>query len=77
MSEDMALMIFAAGLGTRMGHLTLDRPKPLIEVGGRSLIDHALALADDIRPIKTVVNVHYKKDMLTSVSYTHLTLPTT
>ena len=66
MSEDMALMIFAAGLGTRMGHLVHDRPKPLIKVGGRSLIDHALALADDIRPIKTVVNVHYKKDMLTS-----------
>ena len=66
MSEDMALMIFAAGLGTRMGHLVHDRPKPLIKVGGRFLIDHALALTDDIRPIKTVVNVHYKKDMLTS-----------
>lgn len=66
MSEDMALMIFAAGLGTRMGHLVHDRPKPLIKVGGRALIDHALALADDIRPIKTVVNVHYKKEMLTS-----------
>ena len=66
MSEDMALMIFAAGLGPRMGHVVHDRPKPLIKVGGRALIDHALALADDIRPIKTVVNVHYKKEMLTS-----------
>ena len=66
MSEDMALMIFAAGFGRRMGNLVHDRPKPLIKVGGRALIDHALALADDIRPIKTVVNVHYKKEMLTS-----------
>ena len=66
MPEDMALMIFAAGLGTRMGHLIHDRPKPLIKVGGRALIDHAILLANNIRPIKIIVNVHYKKDMLMS-----------
>ena len=36
-----AVMIFAAGLGTRMGALTRDRPKPLIPVGGRSLLEDA------------------------------------
>ncbi len=45
-----AVMLFAAGFGTRMGALTRDRPKPLIEVAGRPLIDHALALAEAIAP---------------------------
>lgn len=58
------LMIFAAGLGTRMGALTADRPKPLIPVAGRALIDHALALAVDMPPGPRVVNLHYKAEML-------------
>lgn len=59
-----AAMIFAAGLGTRMGALTRDRPKPLIEVAGRPLIDQALgfAKAAGARPI--VVNVHWQAAML-------------
>lgn len=52
------LMLFAAGFGTRMGALTADRPKPLIPVAGKALIDHALDLADGLHPI--VVNLHYR-----------------
>ena len=53
-----AAMIFAAGLGTRMGELTRTRPKPLIEVAGRPLIDHALALVRDAGIRRVVVNTH-------------------
>ncbi len=59
------VMIFAAGRGTRMGALTRSRPKPLIEVGGVALIDHALALADAAGIRRKVVNVHYMAEMLT------------
>jgi MurNAc alpha-1-phosphate uridylyltransferase len=52
-----AVMLFAAGFGTRLGALTRDRPKPLVEVAGRPLIDHALALADGVP--RKVVNAHY------------------
>jgi MurNAc alpha-1-phosphate uridylyltransferase len=58
------LMIMAAGFGTRMGALTADRPKPLIEVAGRALIDHALATARDAGAPKVVVNTHYKADQM-------------
>jgi MurNAc alpha-1-phosphate uridylyltransferase len=57
-------MIFAAGLGTRMGALTRDRPKPLIEVAGRPLIDHALALVRDAGIPRIVVNTHAHADLL-------------
>ncbi|TCP40305.1 nucleotidyltransferase family protein [Rhodovulum marinum] len=54
-----ALMLFAAGFGTRMGALTADRPKPLIDVAGRPLIDHALGLAGGAGIARIVVNTHY------------------
>jgi MurNAc alpha-1-phosphate uridylyltransferase len=51
-------MIFAAGLGTRMGELTRDRPKPLLAVGGVTLLDHALALVRHAGVDRIVVNTH-------------------
>ena len=55
---------FAAGLGTRMAPLTDSRPKPLIEVAGRSLLDHALALTDHPQIGRRVVNAHYRAPMI-------------
>lgn len=59
-----ALMLFAAGFGTRMGALTAHRPKPLIPVAGRALIDHALTLAVEAGIGRIVVNLHYLPDQI-------------
>jgi MurNAc alpha-1-phosphate uridylyltransferase len=64
MSAPDAVMLFAAGFGTRMRPLTDTRPKPLIEVAGRPLFDHALDLARAVAPARIVANAHYKADML-------------
>ena len=58
------VLLFAAGFGTRMKHLTADRPKPMVEVAGRPLIDHALGLAQDISPPVIVANLHYRPEIL-------------
>jgi MurNAc alpha-1-phosphate uridylyltransferase len=57
-------MVLAAGLGLRMRPLTLSRPKPLVEVGGRALIDHVFARLRDAGVRRAVVNVHYLADAL-------------
>lgn len=58
------LMLFAAGFGTRMKALTADRPKPLIPVAGRPLIDHALDVAEAADVQRIVVNTHYRADQM-------------
>lgn len=57
-------MIMAAGLGKRMRPLTATRPKPLIEVGGKTLLDHVLERLRTAGVRKVVVNVHYFADAL-------------
>ncbi len=61
-----ALMLFAAGFGTRMGRLTANRPKPLIEVGGQTLLDRALTLVEGQGITRTVVNAHYLAPLIES-----------
>ena len=57
-------MVMAAGLGKRMRPLTATRPKPLIEVNGKPLIDHVLDRLRAAGVGKAVVNVHYLADSL-------------
>jgi N-acetyl-alpha-D-muramate 1-phosphate uridylyltransferase len=55
-------MVMAAGLGKRMRPLTATRPKPLIEVAGKPLLDHAIDRLRSAGVRKAVVNVHYLAD---------------
>jgi MurNAc alpha-1-phosphate uridylyltransferase len=57
-------MIMAAGLGKRMRPLTATKPKPLIEVAGKPLLDHVLEKLRSAGVRKVVVNVHYLADAL-------------
>ncbi|MDB5568924.1 MAG: murU [Hyphomicrobiales bacterium] len=57
-------MVFAAGLGTRMRPITDSIPKPLVKVGGRAMIDHALDRLAQAGVERAVVNVHWLADQI-------------
>jgi N-acetyl-alpha-D-muramate 1-phosphate uridylyltransferase len=57
-------MVLAAGLGTRLRPVTDAIPKPLVEINGRPLLDHALDRLTAAGVESVVVNVHYKARML-------------
>jgi MurNAc alpha-1-phosphate uridylyltransferase len=57
-------MVLAAGLGMRMRPLTDDKPKPLVRLRGRPLIDHVLDRLATAGIVRAVVNVHYRADQL-------------
>ena len=64
MSAVTKAMILAAGLGTRMAPLTTTKPKPLIELRGKALIDYAIDRFVQHGVKLVVVNVHYLADQL-------------
>ncbi|MBX3564951.1 MAG: nucleotidyltransferase family protein [Sphingomonas sp.] len=57
-------MVMAAGLGKRMRPLTATRPKPLVEVAGKTLLDHTFDHLRGAGVRRAVVNVHYLADQI-------------
>jgi NDP-sugar pyrophosphorylase family protein len=60
----MKAMILAAGLGTRLRPLTDDRPKALVEVSGRTMLEITLARLREFGVREVIVNVHHFADMV-------------
>jgi len=60
----MKAMILAAGLGTRLRPLTNDRPKALITVGGRTLLEITLGRLREFGVREVILNVHHFADMI-------------
>jgi NDP-sugar pyrophosphorylase family protein len=60
----MKAMVLAAGLGTRLRPLTNDRPKALVEIAGRSLLEITLARLRSFGVSEVIVNVHHFADMV-------------
>ena len=64
MSKIHTAMVMAAGHGTRMRHLTQNRAKAMVDLGGRPLIDHMLDRLQSAGISRAVVNVHAHADHL-------------
>ena len=60
----MKAMILAAGLGSRMEKLTKDIPKPLLEVGGSSLIEKSIKSLINEGIDEFIINVSYLGDQI-------------
>lgn len=61
-----AAMIFAAGFGTRMAPLTDTRPKPMLPLAGRPMIDYCIEMIRDAGDFRIVVNTHYLAEQIES-----------
>ena len=67
----MKAMILAAGLGTRLQPLTDDRPKALVEIGGRTLLEITLSRLRQFGVRQVIINVHHFADMLVEYLNAH------
>ena len=57
-------MVLAAGLGKRMHPLTLNKPKPLLEINNISLLERAINLLNNCGVMEIIINVHYLPDQI-------------
>src|ERR1700689_4559534 len=60
----MKAMVLAAGMGTRLRPLTDDRPKALVEVGGRTMLELTLARLKRYDVREAIVNTHHYAEMI-------------
>ncbi len=67
----MKAMILAAGLGTRLRPLTDHRPKALVEVGGRTLLEIAISRLRSFGVSDVIINVHHFADMVVEYLRAH------
>jgi NDP-sugar pyrophosphorylase family protein len=67
----MKAMLFAAGLGTRLRPLTDDRPKALVEIAGRTLLEIALTRLREFGISEVVINAHHFADKLVEYLKAH------
>lgn len=62
----MNAMIFAAGLGTRLRPLTNSRPKAMVELGGKPLLEHTIRKLESLGVERIVINVHHFAEQIIS-----------
>jgi NDP-sugar pyrophosphorylase family protein len=67
----MKAMVLAAGLGTRLGPLTDQRPKALVELGGRTLLEITLSRLRAFGVREVIVNAHHFADMIVACLQAH------
>lgn len=60
----MKALILAAGFGTRLGILTENKPKALVEVGGKAIVDHNIRKLIDAGISEILINTHYLSDQV-------------
>lgn len=57
-------VVMAGGFGKRLGDLTKDRPKPLVEVKGRPILDYVLTGLEDAGVAEIYITLHYRADQV-------------
>ncbi len=61
----MKAVLLAAGEGLRLGGVTADRPKPMIEIGGRPILEHNVRLLASYGIKDLIINLHYLPEVVT------------
>jgi NDP-sugar pyrophosphorylase family protein len=60
----MKAVLLAAGEGLRLGSTTADRPKPMIEIGGRPILEHNVRLLAGYGIHELIINLHYRPEII-------------